>query len=132
MLIAHPSPKADLTFAYLQLEQAMRRDDVAGVQEAARTLLRADPQSRPLADATGWLLGNRYSEQARNLLDASVAVLPTICNCASCWLKPCWMKGTSTAPWPMLQAFADAHPDNASARVELALLYLKADGPPKR
>lgn len=31
----------------------MRRDDVAGVQEAARTLLRADPQSRPLADAHG-------------------------------------------------------------------------------
>ncbi len=127
LLIAHPSPKADLTFAYLQLEQAMRRDDVAGVQEAARTLLRADPQSRPLADATGWLLGNRYSEQARNLLDASVAVLPDDLQLRIMLAETMLDEGDVDGAVAMLQAFADAHPDNASARVELALLYLKAD-----
>lgn len=127
LLVAHPSPKADLTFAYLQLEQAMRHDDATGVQEAAQTLLRADPQSRPLADATGWLLGNRYSEQARTLLEASVTALPDDLQLRIMLAETMLDEGDVDGAVAMLQKFADAHPDNAPARVELALLYLKAD-----
>lgn len=127
VFVAQPGARSDLTFAYLQLEQAMRRDDVTGVQEAARTLLLTKPQSRPLADAAGWLLGNRYSGQARDLLENSVAVLPDDLQLRIMLAEIMLDENDADGAVAMLQAFADAHPDNASARVELALLYLKAE-----
>ena len=127
LFVAQPGARSDLTFAYLQLEQAMRHDDVTGVQQAARTLLLTEPQSRPLADAAGWLLGNRYSGQARDLLESSVAVLPDDLQLRIMLAEIMLDENDADGAVAMLQAFVDAHPENASARVELALLYLKAE-----
>lgn len=124
---AHPSAKADLSFAYLQLEQAMRHDDMTGVLEAAQALLKLAPASRPLADATGWLLGNRYTEQARALLEDSVRVLPDDLPLHIMLAETLLDEGDSDGAIRLLNDFSAAHPDNASARMELALLYLKAD-----
>lgn len=127
LLKVHPGPGADRIFAYLQLEQAMRHDDVTGVQEAAQSLLHLDPQSRPLADASGWLLGNRYSEQARGLLEASVAALPDDLQLRIMLAETMLDEGDADGGVKLLQNFANAHPDHTAARVELALLYLRAD-----
>ncbi|MCH5278058.1 MAG: tetratricopeptide repeat protein [Desulfovibrionaceae bacterium] len=124
---AQPGARADVTYAYLQLEQAMRRDDAAGVQEAVQTLLLTDPQPRPLADAAGWLLGNRYSGQARELLETAVTVLPDDLQLRIILAEIMLDEDDMDGAVSVLQAFADAHPENASARMELALLYLKAD-----
>lgn len=127
IFITQPGARSDLTFAYLQLEQAMRHDDVTAVQEAARRLLLTDPESRPLAEAAGWLLGNRYSAQARELLESSVVVLPDDLQLRIMLAEIMLDENDADGAVTMLQAFADAHPENASARAELALLCLKAE-----
>lgn len=126
---AQPSAKADLSFAYLKLEQAMRHDDMPNLLEAARTLLKLAPASRPLADATGWLLGNRYTEQARALLEESVRALPDDLPLHIMLAETMLDEGDADGAIKLLSNFSSTHSDNASARMELALLYLKADRP---
>lgn len=126
---AKPSPGAMQTFAYLKMEQAMRRDDMPGLLEAANSLLTLDPTSRPLADASGWLLGNRYVEEARKLLEAAVKAMPDDLSLHIMLAETLLEDSNTDDALRLMRTFSVAHADNASARTELALLYLKMDRP---
>lgn len=128
---AHPSARADVTFAYLKLEQAMRNDDMTALLDAARTLLVSEPASRPLADAAGWLLGNRHTEQAHELLEAAVKALPEDLPLHIMLAETLLEEGRAEEAIRLLKQYSASHPDDGGAKVELALLYLRAENYPE-
>ncbi len=126
---AVPSQGAQRTYAYLKMEQAMRHDDVAALLAASRELLSTGPASRPLADAVGWLLGNRHETEGAALLKEAVAALPDDLPLRAMLAEMLLDGGDPAAALGVLNDFVKTHPDNIAARTDLALLYLKTDHP---
>lgn len=126
---AGPSPRANLIYSYLKMEQAMRKDDKEALLSAAQVLIKDGPASRPLADAAGWLLGNRQTEDARRLLDAAVKALPDDLPLHMMLAETMMETEETDKAIDMMRAFHLRHPDASDANLELALLYLKAEQP---
>lgn len=121
------SAKAQASFGFLQLEQAMRSDDLNGVLAASDLLLQVAPASQPLADAAGWLIGNRYTEQANTLLQKAVQALPDDLSLHLMLAESLQQSGNAKEALAMVKAYLKRHPNVPTAQLELALFFLKAN-----
>lgn len=122
-----PSTRAEVAFAYLSLEGAMRGDNPTAVLDAANLLLRSEPSSRPLADAAGWLLANRHTQEATALLEAAVKALPSDLPLHIMLSETMLEEGDLDGAIDLLKQFTANHNTDGAAKVEMALLFLKAE-----
>ncbi len=121
------SQRAQTTFAILQLEQAMRQGDKEGVLQAATLLLSLNPLPQALADASGWLLSNRYNEEAQAILTEAVRLQPGDLTLHIMLAEYLLEQGSSASAEELLRNFVQRHPKESVGKLELGLLLLKQE-----
>ena len=119
------TPEAQLTYATLLLDQAIRDDDREGILTATETLLRLGNNPQPFVDAAAWLILHKNTAEARTLLEKAVLKAPDELS-LHLLLSEAWLEqNDKTRAIEIMQTFSANHPDSLIARQELGILYVK-------
>lgn len=119
------SENSQLSFAYLQIEQAMQRGEMDKILEAGETLLRLRGDMRPVGDAAAWLLNSKHAAEAQHLLERAIPLAPEDAALRTMLADALLEQGKAEDARTFAQDYVKKHPHDAQARLDLALLYLK-------
>jgi len=120
--------KAEQSFAYLALAEAIRNDDYDKVMESSEALLRLSPNSQTLADAASWLLSNGHLKETRAVLESAAQVLPNDLAIHVMLSEAILLQDESNQEAiNVLKSYISRNPKLYVAQMELALAYLKID-----
>lgn len=119
------SENSQLSFAYLQIEQAMQRGEMDKILEAGETLLRLHGDMRPVGDAAAWLLNSKHAAEAQHLLERAIPLAPEDAALRTMLADALLEQGKTEDARTFAQDYVKKHPHDAQARLDLALLYLK-------
>lgn len=119
------SPEAELSYATLLLDQAIRHDDKGGVLEAAGIFTRRGSQPQPFIDAAAWLMTNRQREDALAILEKAVRLHPDSLELHLLLAETSLDGGDNARAAEIMRNFQAAHPQSELARQEVGILYVK-------
>lgn len=124
--------RAEQSFVYLALAEAVRKDDYEKVIESCQALLRIDPNPQMIGDACSWLLSNGYIQETQNILDEAVHIIPDDLS-LHIMLSEAILLEDEENPRAIqtLEDYVKRHPKEYVAQMELALTYLKINSPQK-
>ncbi len=118
------TPVAQLSYAYLALEEAMKNDDIQTIDESSKTFLAQDPTASPLIEIATYYMSNEDFEKAKELLRQMVEISPQDFHLhlllAECYVN---MSKTESAV-TLLEAYLEANPQNANAHLEFAIFLI--------
>ncbi len=118
---------AELSFAYLVLEEAMRTNDIKVINNSAKTFLMYDPQALPLQEiATYYLINENYSE-ARDLLEKMVKSSPEDLSIHLLLAETLVEMNEVEVAIRILEEYLVANPQNTNAQLELAIFYIDVE-----
>lgn len=122
------TPKAEQSFIYLALDEAIRNDDYDKIMETSDALLRLSPNSQTLADAASWLLSNGHLKETRTLLERAVKILPDDLEIHVMLSEAILLQDENSSDViHILQSYIKRNPTQYVAYMELALAYLKIE-----
>ena len=131
----HPlfTKKAEQSFAYLAIDEAIRNDDYVKVMEASEALLLLLPKSQALSDAASWLLSNGYLEETCALLTRAAKKMPNDLAIHVMLSEAIFLQKEKNTDEVInvLLAYIGRNPNEYVAYMELALAYLKLEKPQK-
>ncbi len=119
------SENSQLSFAYLQIEQAMQRGELDNIMEAGETLLRLRGDMRPVGDAAAWLLNSKHAVEAQSLLERAIPLAPEDAVLRTMLADALLEQGKTEEARSFVRDYVKKHPHDVQARLDLALLYLK-------
>ncbi len=123
-----PSPHAEQIFAQLKLDRAIAINDVDGVLDACdRVLSNAVSTPRTLMDAAVWLLTQKHTSDAENLLKRATKSLPDDLPLTSLYASVLFQQNNEKDALLLLRNFAQKHPGNSQAQAEFALGLLSVN-----
>lgn len=115
-----------LSYGILLLDQSIRNDDHKNVVKAAELLVDIAPNSRPIIDASSWLLLNRAPATAGDILEQAIKRFPDELNLhllvSESWLE----QGNGDDAIKTMLNYVVKHPTSIQAKQELAVFYVKA------
>ncbi len=123
------TPEAQNTYLYLVLNLAMRRDDDAQALEALNQLA-ALPESDPRVFLEGavWMLAKK-SPHAQEVIEKALAAHPDDVSLHLLHAEALLEFGQAEKALARMRAFAETHPGETDAKIELALLLVKLKQP---
>ena len=127
--VAHNN--ADLIFTQLKLTRAIGQNDGKTILECAEHLLTfasKNPSatvSPALMDASLWLLGHEQGDDAWELVEKAVALLPEDLPITALRADLLIQADRSVEALALLESFVQRHPSDAKAQAELALLLMR-------
>ena len=120
--------KAEESFIYLALDEAIRNDDYEKVMESSEALLRLSLHSQSLAGAASWLLSNGHLKETRKLLENAAKKMPNDLDIHVMLAEAILIQDDDNeAAIKVLKTYASQNPKKYIAQMELALIYLKTD-----
>lgn len=119
------SEKGSQTFAYLALYEAIKRDDYEKILLYARELINRKPEPLYLAEAITWLYNKGYLEDAKELLEKSIPLLPDDLPFILMYAE-LMRQGKDddiNAALDLLNDYIKRHPKDYNAYIELGVMY---------
>lgn len=119
------SPSAQATFAYLLYDQALRQENEHSLVQALESLKPHNPPVSAYVDASIWLM-SRKSTLTLPAIELALSVFPEDTSLSLLYAESLQDADKSADAIAYMRAFCARQPDNINARLELALLLVKA------
>lgn len=119
------SPDAQATFAYLLYDQALRQENEHTLVQALESLKPHNPPVSAYVDAAIWLM-SRKSNLTLPALEVGLNVFADDTSLSLLYAEALLDADRSADAIAYMRAFCARQPDNINARLELALLLVKA------
>ncbi len=121
------SPQAELSYAYLALELAVRENDIERVNKSAEIFLRYDPNAAPLIDIATWYLVIEHYEEARKLIEKLTKIKPSDMDLRLMLAETLVESGKEEEAIDEMKKFIKEYSQNTAALFELAHLYMRLE-----
>lgn len=118
-------PGAQATYAYLLYDQALRQDDEATFRMALAELLPFNPPAQAFVEASVWLMGKR-SPETLPLVEKGLQRFPADISLNLLKAEALQEAGKVEEAIAHMRAYSTAYPQSIDAKLELALLLVKA------
>ena len=119
------SPNAQATYAFLLFDQALRQENEDELLTALDELLPYNPPAQSYVEAGVWLMGRR-SPLTLNALEKGLKRFPADTSLNLLYAEVLQEAGQVDKAIAHMQAHSAAHPESIDAKLELALLLVKA------
>lgn len=119
------TPDAQATFAYLLYDQALRHEDEQILLRALEELKSHQPPASAYIEASIWLM-SRKSPLVPAAIETGLSLFPDDTSLSLLYAESLLENGKTDDAITYMRAFSAKHPDNVNARLELALLLVKA------
>lgn len=119
------SPSAEATFAYLLYDQALRHENEPALLQALESLKPHNPPESSYVDASIWFM-SRKSHLTLPAIEVGLSVFPEDTSLALLYAESLLDAGKSDEAIAYMRTFCARQPNNINARLELALLLVKA------
>ncbi len=121
------SPEAELSYAYLALELAVRENDLERVNESAEIFLRYAPDAPPLIDIATWYLVMENHVEARKLIEKLTKIRPSDMDLRLLLAETLVESGMDDEAIDEMKKFIKDYSQNTAALFELAYLYMRLE-----
>lgn len=122
---AELSPESRRTYAMLAYSAALAREDEAGVRASAPLLRAAEVPAQIWLEGAVWLMG-RGTDAVLPFVEEGVAAWPDNMSLILLQAEALAANGMGARACEIMSAYLEKHPDAVDARLELALLLVKA------
>lgn len=119
------SPEAQATFAFLLFDQALRQEDELVLLRGLKELKPHGPPISVYVESSLWLM-SRKSPLAPAAIEVGLSLFPDDTSLALLYAESLLENGKTDEAIHYMRQFSARQPDNINARLELALLLVKA------